>query len=151
MGPPLIPPKTAAEVGGTVQSVWQVFSGVRDVQPVTMLPQVVDVRDVAQLLKYPIEHADETNGERYIASAAINHPQAIADVLREELKDDAKALARIPRGTPGKGYSPDYQTLDGQGDIHVDGSKAKKLLEGGQYISYKQMVVDTAKAFAGLV
>lgn len=116
-----------------------------------MLPQVVDVRDVAQLTRYPIEHPDETNGERFIASSSTNHPQAIADILREEFAGDAKALARIPKGVPGKGYTPDYQQIDGQGGIDVDGSKAMKLLEGGQYIPYRQTVVDTAKAFAGLV
>jgi len=116
-----------------------------------MLPQVVDVRDVAQLLRYPIEHPDETNGERYIASASINHPQAIADILREELKGDAKALARIPEGTPRKGYRSDYQQIDGQGGIDVDSSKARKLLEGGQWIPYRQTVIDTAKSFVGLV
>jgi len=116
----------------------------------TALPRVVDVRDVAQLLRYPIEHPEETNGERYIASAAANHPQAIADILREELTD-ATTLARIPEGQRGKGYSPDYQQIDGQGGIDVDSSKAKKLLEGGQWTPYRQSVLDTAKTFVGLV
>ncbi|KAF2827728.1 putative NAD dependent epimerase/dehydratase [Ophiobolus disseminans] len=151
IGPPLLAPKTVSAVGETIQSIWQVFSGVPDTQPLTMLPQAVDVRDVAQLLRYPVEHAEETNGERYIASASINHPQAIADILREELKEDTSALARIPEGTPGKGYSFDYQQIDDQGGFDVDSSKARKLLEGSQWIPYRQSVLDTAKAFAGLV
>lgn len=151
IGPPLIAPKTADTVGETIHSIWQVFSGVPDTQPLTMLPQVVDVRDVAQLLRYPIEHPEETNGERYIASATINHPQAIADILREEYKGDAKTLARIPEGTKGKGYTADYQQIDEQGGIDVDSSKARKLLEDGDWIPYKQSIIDTAKSFVGLV
>jgi nucleoside-diphosphate-sugar epimerase len=112
---------------------------------------VVDVRDVAQLLRYCIEHSVETDGERYIASAAANHPQAIADILRERLKDDKKSLARIPEGTKGKGYSADYERIDEQGGIHVDSSKARKLLEGSNWLPYQQSVIDTAESFAGLV
>jgi nucleoside-diphosphate-sugar epimerase len=115
------------------------------------LPQVVDVRDVAQLLRYPIEHPDETNGERYIASGSANHPQAIADILRQEFKNDAKAVERIPIGNPGKGYASDYSRIDGQGELYVDSSKAQKLLEGGEWVPYRQSVIDTAKTFRGLV
>jgi nucleoside-diphosphate-sugar epimerase len=115
------------------------------------LPQSVDVRDVAQLLRYTIENPEKTNGERYIASGSINHPQAVADILREEFKGDAKTLERIPPGTPGKGYSSDYQTTDGQGGISVDSSKARKLLEGGQWIPYPESVVDTARTFTALL
>ena len=82
-----------------------------------MLPQAVDVRDVAQLLRYSVENPEETNGERYIASSSSSHPQAIADILREEFKADAKTLARILEVTPGKGYSFDYQSIDGQGGL----------------------------------
>lgn len=115
------------------------------------LPYSVDVRDVAQLLRYTIEHPTETNGERYIASAAVNHPQAVADILREELKSDTKALSRIFEGTPGKGYTKDYQHIDGQGGFEVDSSKARKLLEAGEWIPYQKSVIDTAKTFFGLV
>jgi nucleoside-diphosphate-sugar epimerase len=109
------------------------------------------VRDVAQLLRYAVEHPDETNGERYLASGSISHPQAIADVLREELKEDAKALKRIVEGTKGQGYSADYSKIDGQEGYDVDSSKAAKLLDGGKWIPYKQSVIDTAKTFVGLV
>jgi nucleoside-diphosphate-sugar epimerase len=144
-------PKTISAVGDTIRSIYDVFAGASETQPMVGLPQAVDVRDVAQLLRYAVEHAEETNGERYIASGSINHPQAVADILREELKSDADALARIAKGTPGKGYAKDYQSIDDQGGINVDSSKAKKLLEGGEWIPYSQSVIDTAKAFVGLV
>lgn len=151
VGPPIIPPKTASAIGETIHTIWQVFSGAANVQPFLGLPQVVDVRDVSQLLRYSAEHPEETNGERYIASASASHPQAIADILREELKNDVKALQRILPGTPGQGYTKDYQSIQGQGEFYVDSSKAKKLLEGQQWIPYQQSVIDTAKTFVGLV
>ncbi|KAL6707367.1 hypothetical protein ACN47E_004146 [Coniothyrium glycines] len=151
IGPPLIAPKTASAVGDTIRSIYNVFAGVSDVQVMAGLPQSVDVRDVAQLLRYVIEHPDATDGERYIACGSINHPQAVADILRKELKDDTKALSRIAAGTPGKGYASDYQSIDNQGGFYVDGSKAKVLLEGEQWTPYEQSVVDTARTFVGLV
>ncbi|KAF2025053.1 putative NAD dependent epimerase/dehydratase [Setomelanomma holmii] len=152
IGPPLLPPKTASAVGETIQSIWQVFSGVPDIQPIMAgLPQVVDVRDVAQLLRYSIEHPEETNGERYIASGSANHPQAIADILREEFTGDGKALERIPVGSPGMGYKSDYSQIVGQVELYVDSSKARKVLDGGEWIPYRQSIVDTAKTFVGLV
>ncbi|KAJ4365741.1 hypothetical protein N0V83_008361 [Neocucurbitaria cava] len=151
IGPPLVAPKTAYAVGGTIQSIYQVFAGASNILPSSTVPQAVDVRDVAQLLRYAVEHPHETNGERYIASSSINHPQAVADILREEWKSDVKALERIAVGKPGEGYSMDYQSVDEQGGYYIDSSKARKLLEGGQWIRYKQSVIDTAMMFIGLV
>ncbi|KAH7401533.1 putative NAD dependent epimerase/dehydratase [Pyrenochaeta sp. MPI-SDFR-AT-0127] len=151
IGPPLIAPLTASAIGETIHSIWEVFSGTSNIEPLAGLPQAVDVRDVAQLLRYTIENPLETNGERYIASASINHPQAVADILREEFKSDPKALARILEGHPGKGYTQDYQSIDGQGGFGIDSSKAKKLLEGGNWIPYQKSVIDTARTFVGLI
>jgi nucleoside-diphosphate-sugar epimerase len=109
-----------------------------------VVPQVVDVRDVAQLLRYVIEHPDETDGERYLASAGVSHPQAIADVLREE------GFEGIVEGEKGKGYSADYQSMDGMGGYDVDSGKARALLEGGEWIGFRKSVVDTARTFVGL-
>lgn len=107
---------------------------------------MVDVRDVAQLLRYAVEHPEQTNGERYIASGAVDHPQALKDILRDEFEEARK---RIVEGEKGVGYSADYQ--DREGGYRVDSSKAKKLLEGGDWISYRKSVVDTAKSFVGLI
>lgn len=111
------------------------------------LPQVVDIRDVVRLTLYPIEHPDETNGERYIASSAAFHPQAYADVLRKAFTDE-KSLARIVKGNPGEGYLKDYQA-DPTVTTPVDSGKAKKLL--GSWIGFEESVVDTAKSFVGLL
>ena len=109
------------------------------------LPQTVDVRDVAALVLYPIEHPEETDGERYIASSAAGNPQAIADILRREFPE---AKNRIVEGTPGEGYKKGYEA-DNTQTTPVDSSKAKKLI--GDWVSFETSVVDTAKQFAHLV
>lgn len=147
IGPPLVAPKSEEAIGETIHGIYDVFSGKSIPAPMAGLPQVVDVRDVADLVSYSIEHAGETNGERYIASSAVGHPQAIADILRNEFPE---AKNRIVEGTPGEGYRKDY-TVDSEKDLTVDSSKAKKLLRGGLWITYEKSVADTAKAFAGLV
>ncbi|KAF2849307.1 putative NAD dependent epimerase/dehydratase [Plenodomus tracheiphilus IPT5] len=148
IGPALIPPNSPESVAESYQLIYEVYAGASNLKPMFMLPQVVDVRDVAQLLRAIIEKPEQTNGERYIASSAVGHPQAIADILREELKDEA-ALKRIKPGKKGKGYAADYQSIEGQGGFVVDGSKATKLLEGGKYINYRKSVVDTVGMFEG--
>lgn len=147
MGPSLIPPTSISSIGETVQSIWKTFSG-QTPSPPTALPHVVDVRDVAQLLRYAVEHPEQTNGERYIASGAVDHPQALRDILREEF---AEARARIEEGVKGEGYSADYQDRGTKDGYRVDSGKARALLEGGEWISYRKTVVDTAKAFVGLI
>ena len=106
---------------------------------------MVDVRDVAALVLYPIEHPESTNGERYIASSAVNHPQALADILRRAFPE---ARGRIVEGTPGQGYNPE-NIADPETTTPVDSSKARELL--GKWTPFEKSVVDTAKTFVGLV
>ncbi|KAJ4348196.1 uncharacterized protein N0V89_009568 [Didymosphaeria variabile] len=150
IGPALIAPKTAAEVGETVRAIWNIFSGGEFPPPglTAGLGNTVDVRDVAAQIEYSISHPEETNGERYISSAAVATAQSTADILRKAFPD---AKGRIVEGTPGQGYSPDYKLLDKENVQDADGSKAKKLLKGGEYIPHEKSVIDTAKSFAHLV
>ncbi|KAF2794978.1 NAD(P)-binding protein [Melanomma pulvis-pyrius CBS 109.77] len=145
IGPPLLAPKTPSAVSETIHTIWTVFSGAPLPPPMTGLPQTVDVRDVAALVLYPIEHPEATDGERYIASNAAGHPQAVADILRKAFPE---ARGRIVEGTPGAGYKKGYEA-DAEISTPVDGSKGKKLI--GEWIPYEKSVVDTAKQFVGLV
>ncbi|KAJ4291166.1 hypothetical protein N0V90_010364 [Kalmusia sp. IMI 367209] len=150
IGPPLIPPPTAADVGETIAQIWNIFRG-GDHPPAGLiagLGTVVDVRDVASQIEYSIAHPQETDGERYITSAAYSTPQSVADILRKAFPD---ARGRIVEGTPGQGYSPDYEVLDKENTPVIDGSKAKRLLEDGEYIPHEKSVIDTAKSFVHLV
>ena len=145
IGPPLLAPKSPSEVSETIATIWAIFSGAPHPQPVAGLPYTVDVRDVAALLLYPIEHPQETNGERYIASGAAGDPQAIADILRREFPE---ARNRIVEGTPGQGYTEKFEA-DPQTTTLVDASKGEKLIGG--WTGYEKSVVDTARQFVGLV
>lgn len=104
----------------------------------------VDVRDVARLIKYSVEHPSETNGERYILAAVNGPAQSVADILREAYPDRRNV---IHEGTPGQGYNlPGYTFPKERG---VDASKSRKLL--GAYLPWEQTVVDTAKSFEHLL
>jgi nucleoside-diphosphate-sugar epimerase len=148
IGPPLIAPKDPSQVNETNLAIWTIFSGAPLPAPFAGLSQVVDVRDVAALLVYAVEHPEETNGGRYIASSSIYSVQAYADILRKAFPD---AQNRIVEGEPGKGYPKNFQP-DPTKDALVDSSKAEKLLASqGGWTSFEKSVVDTAKAFEGLL
>jgi nucleoside-diphosphate-sugar epimerase len=143
----LIAPSTASAVGETVRPIWNIFSGSPHPTDAPGLGFTVDVRDVASLLVYFVSHPQETDGERYIAKGANSVSQSIADVLRNAFPD---ALGRIVEGVKGRGYKTDYQ-VNTDAQVDVDSSKARKLLEGGEWTGYAKSVVDTAKTFVGLV
>lgn len=146
-GPPLVTPKTPSAISETILPIWTIFSGgAHPTFPTPGLGPNVDVRDVAYLVSYSLSHAQETDGERYIASGSFSSSQAIADVLRKAFPD---AAGRIVEGMPGQGYRSDYTPDETQ--LTVESRKAKALMEGGNWIPYEKMVVDTAKAFQGLV
>lgn len=146
VGPALLPPKTPAQIPTTTYTIWQVFSGAPLPEPLPFLPQVVDVRDVAALFLYAIAHPEETNGERYIASGAVGHPQAFADIIRREMPETRD---RVQEGTPGQGYLPTYEADEAK-VAKVDSSKAKKAL-GRDWTGLEKTVLDTAESFKGLI
>lgn len=150
IGPPLIAPKTVAEINQIVHAFWNIFTGAEYPKAglTAGIGATVDVRDVAAQIEYAISHPEETDGERYISSAAVSTAQSTADILRKAFPD---AKNRIVEGTPGEGYKHDYTLLDKTSTQDVDGSKAKKLLKGGEYIPHEKSIIDTAKSFAHLV
>lgn len=150
IGPPLIAPKTAVEISPTISAIWNTFRGGEFPAPglTAGLGHTVDVRDVAAQVEYSIAHPKETNGERYLSSAAVATAQSNADILRKAFPN---AKGRILEGTPGKGYNADHTLVDKENVQDVDGSKAKKLLKDGEYIPHEKSVIDTAKSFAHLV
>lgn len=95
----------------------------------------VDVRDVARLFVWAVQHPDKVDGERYIAYGGGGSEQRIADVLRENYPDRRNT---IKEGTPGV-YPVD-------GGIRIDAGKAIKAT-GQAFIKYDQSVLDAAKAF----
>lgn len=135
-GPPLVGPKDPANIPETVRNVWQILSGQEHPPPMNPTSATyVDVRDVARLFVWAVQHPEEVDGERYIAYGEGGSEQRIADVLRENYPDRRNI---IKKGTPG------MYPLDG--GIGIDAGKAIKAT-GQAFIRYDQSVLDAAKAF----
>ncbi len=107
-------------------------------------PGFVDVRDVARITVWAVEHPEKANGERYITSAAHGPTQAIADILRKAYPDRDDI---IEKGTPGEGYLPGYKYPT---SLNYDGSKATRAT-GQDYIPFEKTVLDTAEALKHIV
>lgn len=70
-------------------------------------------------------------------------------MLRKEFPD---ARGRIVEGTPGQGYSADYQPVKGNAQVPtVDSGKARGLLGDKGWIGYEKSIVDTAESFKALL
>lgn len=102
------------------------------------------------------EHSSEADGQRYIACQGFGPTQAITDILRLAYKGTATG-EKIAVGNPGEGYDG-FNKSTGEvdevsypaGKVRVDGSKAEKAM-GFKYITFKQSVLDTAKALEPLL
>lgn len=116
--------------------VWRIMSGAEIIDPPYGYGWYVDVRDVAKLILFAVERADEADGERYISSTCWGPPQAAADILRP-------AYPRLPikEGKPGEGYLPGFKA---PGPLDFDGSKALKAVGQG-FVPYDQSLLDMAK------
>ena len=139
MGPPQVLPEDPEQISETTILIWTVLSG-QDI-PDAAPRRFVDVRDVARLHVFGIEHGDEANGQRYLAVAGVSSGQAIADILNKHYPQ-RKGIIKV--GQPGQGYPADYKTT--AGGISFNSRKAVKAT-GQDWIGFEQTVLDTAKVF----
>jgi hypothetical protein len=103
-------------------------------EPMFVYGDTVDIRDVARMLLWPVQHPKKADGQRFVCSSAVGGGQAIVDILNKE-----RPSLKVERGTPGQGYLPDYEPKAGIGAF--DGSKAV-LATGQNWIPYEQSVVE---------
>lgn len=103
-----------------------------------------DVRDVARMVVFAIDRAEEADGQRYLVSGSFGTPQSAVDVLRRAYPERRDV---IEVGSPGEGYKADYSYPS---TSIYDSSKAVKAT-GQPFIGYEKMVLDSAKAFEGLL
>lgn len=140
-GPPLVVPSSPDKINETTEFIWKVFSG----QEIPQFPggfgAYVDVRDVARLTVFGVEHSQEADTQRYITSSAWGSPQAAADILRRAYPDRRSI---IQEGKPHSDYLPDFK-FPPQAP-QVDASKAVKAT-GKEWIGFETLVLDAAKAF----
>ncbi|KAH8887623.1 NAD(P)-binding protein [Thozetella sp. PMI_491] len=145
-GPPLVVPETSDKIPGTTRFIWKVYTGVPLAEAAFSgpLPSYVDVRDVARIVVFGVEHPEKANGERFIASTVYAPPQAVADILRKAYPERANI---IEQGTPGEGYLPGYKFPSA---VVYDGSKVTRV-SGEDYIPFEQTVLDTAESLKNIV
>ena len=96
-----------------------------------------DVRDVAKLHVWCMEHPKDSSGQRLIANAGQGLPQAMVDILQAAYP---KRQQLMVSGMPLEGYNPDFSYVRGG----IDGSLAVALT-GQAYIKFDKAVRDTAQ------
>ncbi|TVY92008.1 putative NADPH-dependent methylglyoxal reductase [Lachnellula willkommii] len=157
IGPPENLASHPSKLNETLAPLFSILSGAAtSIPPNIGSGSFVDVRDVVYEHVWAYENAAKADGQRYIACEGFGPAQAIADILRYAYRGTSLA-ERISVGVPGEGYLGfDAETGDVggvrflPGTIRVDGSKAAREM-GFKYISFKQSVLDTAKALEPLL
>ena len=139
-GPPVSWPASPEKLNETLMPIWRIWSGDK-----TMPSQIggagyIDVRDVARMHIWAMEHPEKSDGQRYLVSNGKAPPQAAADLLREHFPE-----RDIIVGTPGQGYTQDYWYV--QGENSLVSSKAYKALGVDRFIPYDKSILDTVEAF----
>ncbi|KAL6242604.1 hypothetical protein RBB50_010250 [Rhinocladiella similis] len=141
-GPPVSWPKDGPQgLNETLLPVWRIWSGDKTLPPQIGGAGYIDVRDVARMHVWAMEHPDQSNGQRYLVANGKAPPQAAADLLRAKFPD-----RDIVVGSPGQGYRPeDYWFVEGESSLVS--TKAYKALGVDRFISYDKSILDTVEAF----
>lgn len=125
-----------------MRATWEILSGDAKAIPDPFgSGSCVDVRDVARVHIWAMEHPEVANGERYITAYGQGTPQAIADILHEGYPERKEKMVV---GEPGQGYRKDYQYEIGG----ISGDKVEKAT-GQRWIRFDQSVLDAAKSLEG--
>ncbi|KAH0846835.1 hypothetical protein AYO21_07393 [Fonsecaea monophora] len=139
-GPPVSWPATPDKLNTTLLPIWNIYSGNKSMPPQIGGAGYIDVRDVARMHIWAMEHPEQSNGERYLMSNGKAPPQAAADLLREHFPE-----RDIIVGDPGQGYTKDYWFVPGESS--TASTKAYHALGVKRFISYDKSVLDTVEAF----
>lgn len=139
-GPPVSFPASPEKLNTTLLPIWSIYSGGKTVPPQIGGASYIDVRDVARMHIWAVEHPEKSHRERYMVTNGKGPPQAAADLLREKFPD-----RDIVVGNPGQGYTPDYWFV--KGEPSMVSAKAYKALGVDRFIMYDTSVLDTVAAF----
>ncbi|KIX10295.1 uncharacterized protein Z518_01377 [Rhinocladiella mackenziei CBS 650.93] len=139
-GPPISFPASPENLNEALLPVWRIYSGDKDLPSQIGGAGYIDVRDVARMHVWAMEHPEKSNGERYLLSNGKAPPQAAADLLRKTYPE-----RDIVVGHPGRGYTPDYWFV--KGESSMVSSKAYQALGVQRFISYDKSILDTVEAF----
>jgi nucleoside-diphosphate-sugar epimerase len=101
-GPFIHPVATPDQLNDTVKVIWDIFSGATKTVPSPIAAGAyVDVRDVAAVSLFAVEHPELVAEKRIPVVAGQGPPQAVADILREHYPERRDV---VPEGTVGAGY-----------------------------------------------
>ncbi len=141
-GPPVSFPSSPAKLNATLKPVWDIYSGEAKTVPPSIGGQsYIDVRDVAALHVWVMEHPAQSNGQRYIAANGKGTPQAAADILRKAFPD-----RDIIVGEPESDYVPGtYDYPPGMRSTRA--TKAYKAMGVESFRQYEDSILDTVKSF----
>ncbi|KAH8680630.1 NAD dependent epimerase/dehydratase [Xylariales sp. PMI_506] len=146
-GPPVLRPKAPEDISGTSKFIYDILAG-QDFPPAERrvgYGAYVDVRDVARLAVFAVEHPDVADKQRYLSVSSWVHPQGVADVLRKSYPDRANI---IKEGSAGQGYTPGFK-------LPVEGLQYdwKTVVDatGTDLIPFEKTIVDAAKVYETLL
>lgn len=134
-GPTATSTLSASSLPISADEIYKLINGSSKEVPPTAFWAAVDVRDVAIAHVRALEVAEAAN-QRFFLTLGLYSYQQICDLLHASPKIPADVKAKIPVGTPGKGYP-------GPEVYGVDNSKSRKVL-GIKYHSLEESVVDAA-------
>ena len=141
-GPPVSWPSTPNKLNETLQPLWKIFSGeAKDIPSGIGSMSYIDVRDVAAIHIFCLEHPEASNGQRYIATNGKGTPQAMADILREAYPNQD-----IVMGQPKSDYVEKTYWYP-PGETSVVATKAYAAMGVDRFITFDKSILDTVKAF----
>lgn len=127
----------------TTKPVWDLLTGaVQEVSEAIAGGAYVDVRDVATISTFAVEHPDKVAGKRFPLVAGSGPTQAIVDILREDYPERQHL---IPAGEKGKGYHPRDWSFSP--DTIGFSSKLVEDVTKIQWIPFDTSIRDTVKSF----
>ena len=140
IGPPVQPPPSASALNATLQPIWEILSGSEtSTLPGFGTPGFVDVRDVAKIHIWCMEHPIQSRDKRIRAHAGVERPYGLVGTLRQAYPERGDV---IPRKELGIGYVGDKGGLR-ERDF-VNGEQVTQVA-AIRYISYKQSILETAR------
>jgi nucleoside-diphosphate-sugar epimerase len=140
-GPPISFPENPEQLNETLKPVWKIYSGEAKEVPVGIGAMTyIDVRDVAALHIWCMEHPEQSRDQRYLATNGKGTPQAIADILRKAYPD-----RDIVVGEPGSNYTAGWWFP--KGETSAVASKAYKAMGVERFTMYDRSIIDTVEAF----
>lgn len=143
IGPFIHPVATPDALNDTVKTIWDIFTGKEKTVPEPVAAGAyVDVRDVAAVCSFAVEHPDLVAGKRFLVTAGQGPPQAVADILRERYPERRDI---IPEGTKGAGYRrADWKFVDST--VAFSSKRIEEVMQI-DWIPFDKAVLDTVECF----